>query len=173
MEFKDIKELILLVNATEITDFEMEAGDLRICIRKGQGDTAPIQVSPQDPALAFSDVGPASKGSLGLEAVVAPMVGTFYRAPAQDAPPFVEEGDVVAPGQVLFIIEAMKMMNEIEAEFGGVVEKILVANGEPVEYGQPLCWFGDKGRVGRAQDFGCQQGRNRAADHPRLSGTEY
>lgn len=77
MEFKDIKELILLVNATEITDFEMEAGDLRICIRKGQGDTAPIQVSPQDPALAFSDVGPASKGSLGLEAVVAPMVGTF------------------------------------------------------------------------------------------------
>jgi acetyl-CoA carboxylase biotin carboxyl carrier protein len=138
MEFKDIKELILLVNATEITDFEMEAGDLRICVRKGQGDTAPIQVSPQDPALAFSDVGPASKGSLGLEAVVAPMVGTFYRAPAQDAPPFVEEGDVVAPGQVLFIIEAMKMMNEIEAEFGGVVEKILVANGEPVEYGQPL-----------------------------------
>ena len=74
MEFKDIKELILLVNATEITDFEMEAGDLRICVRKGQGDTAPIQVSPQDPALAFSDVGPASKGSLGLEAVVAPMV---------------------------------------------------------------------------------------------------
>ena len=69
---------------------------------------------------------------------MAPMVGTFYRAPAQDAPPFVEEGDVVAPGQVLFIIEAMKMMNEIEAEFGGVVEKILVANGEPVEYGQPL-----------------------------------
>jgi len=65
-------------------------------------------------------------------------VGTFYRAPGPDAPPFVQEGDVVSPGQVLCIIEAMKMMNEIEAEVGGVVRQILVDSGQPVEYGQAL-----------------------------------
>ncbi len=70
--------------------------------------------------------------------VLAPMVGTFYRAPAPDADPFVRAGDKVAPGQTLFIIEAMKMMNEIEAEVSGVIREILVENGEPVEFGQPL-----------------------------------
>ncbi|MGC7880286.1 acetyl-CoA carboxylase biotin carboxyl carrier protein, partial [Desulforudis sp. 1190] len=70
--------------------------------------------------------------------VVAPMVGTFYRTPAPDAPPFVEKGDVVSEGQVLCIIEAMKLMNEIEADTAGEIIDILAENGQPVEYGQPL-----------------------------------
>ncbi|WP_172958224.1 acetyl-CoA carboxylase biotin carboxyl carrier protein, partial [Thermus scotoductus] len=103
--------------------------------------------APSVPAPA--DLAPAA-GAPGLEAqeakdecagcveVRAPIVGTFYRAPAPDAPPYVEEGDRVEKGQVLCIIEAMKLMNEIESEVSGIVKKILVKNGEPVEYGQPL-----------------------------------
>ncbi|MEO1961117.1 MAG: acetyl-CoA carboxylase biotin carboxyl carrier protein, partial [Paracoccus sp. (in: a-proteobacteria)] len=70
--------------------------------------------------------------------IKSPLVGTFYRAPAPGAPPFVEEGDIVSPGQVLCIIEALKVMNEIESDVRGKVVKILVENGQPVEYGQPL-----------------------------------
>lgn len=123
MEFEQIKELLVLVNSTDLTDFELEKGDLRIRMRKG----GPAAQTPS-----------AEPPSSSLEEVAAPMVGTFYRAPGPDAPPFVQEGDVVSPGQVLCIIEAMKMMNEIEAEVSGVVRQILVDSGQPVEYGQAL-----------------------------------
>lgn len=126
MDFQQIKELILLVNSTGITELELEEGDLRIRIRKSGQAAGPI---PQaEPGV----------GSSHLEEIAAPMVGTFYRAPAPDAPPFVQEGDQVQPGQVLCIIEAMKVLNEIEAEVSGVVKRILAADGEPVEYGQVL-----------------------------------
>ncbi|HPT82949.1 MAG TPA: acetyl-CoA carboxylase biotin carboxyl carrier protein [Limnochordia bacterium] len=127
MDFEQIKELIMLVNSTEITELELAQGGLRIRIRKG--------LQAQDPTAGPF---PGGQDSVGLEAVRAPMVGTFYRSPGPDAPPFVREGDVVVPGQVVCIIEAMKMMNEIETEVGGVVRRILAKDGEPVEYGQML-----------------------------------
>lgn len=123
MDFDQIKELILLVNATELTDLELEAGSVRLRIRKGRVENSPLL--PPQPQVR-------------LEEIRAPMVGTFYRAPAPDAPPYVQEGDIVLPGQVLCVIEAMKLMNEIEAEFRGVVRQVLVENGQPVEYGQVL-----------------------------------
>lgn len=123
MDFEQIKALIQLVDSSGITEFELEGGDLRLRIRKAS--------TPAQPPAA---VPPGAQ----LEPVAAPMVGTFYRSPAPDAPPFVQEGDAVSPGQVLCVIEAMKMMNEIEAELSGVVRQILVADGQPVEYGQVL-----------------------------------
>lgn len=142
MEFSQIKELISLVNSTDITDLEIEDGDVRVRIRKAgpEPKSAPREVTdtaaiPQ-PVSAPPQQAPEARGS--LVEVLAPMVGTFYRAPAPDADPFVRAGDKVAPGQTLFIIEAMKMMNEIEAEVSGVIREILVENGEPVEFGQPL-----------------------------------
>lgn len=150
MEFKQIKELLSLVNSTEIAELEIEDEGFRLCIRK-QGKeriitpaqvvetvvAAPVASQPQ--ALSVDGSAHASKEKdAGLIEVLAPMVGTFYRAPAPDAPPYVQVGDGITEGQVLFIIEAMKMMNEIEAEFNGVIKQILVENGQPVEYGQPL-----------------------------------
>ncbi|NMB00925.1 MAG: acetyl-CoA carboxylase biotin carboxyl carrier protein [Firmicutes bacterium] len=141
MEFEQIKELISLVNSTDITDLEIEDGDFRLRIRQGQvGVSIPAQLTEQQyvtaPPVPVSPA-PVEDGH-GFVEVVAPMVGTFYRAPAPDADPYVQLGEQVSPGQVLFIIEAMKMMNEIESEVKGVVKQILVENGEPVEYGQPL-----------------------------------
>ncbi|HBG01567.1 MAG TPA: acetyl-CoA carboxylase, biotin carboxyl carrier protein [Firmicutes bacterium] len=137
MEFEQIKELISLVHSTDITNVEIEQKDFRLCIRKERPvEKAPV-IQVVQPENAIEPVIPVSSGH-GLVEIVAPMVGTFYRAPAPQEPPFIKSGDSIAPGQVLFIIEAMKMMNEIEAEIKGVVKEILVENGEPVEYGQPL-----------------------------------
>jgi acetyl-CoA carboxylase biotin carboxyl carrier protein len=94
---------------------------------------APAAAAPAPPAPATPEVAPAH-----LVTVEAPMVGTFYRAPAPEAAPFASEGDLVKEGQVLCIIEAMKLMNEIEARVSGRVVKVLVENGQPVEYGQAL-----------------------------------
>lgn len=150
MDFKQIKELISLINATDITDLEIQDGEFSLRLRKREevpspaGPVALPELSsvstPAEPVPGPGAQAPtAPPERLGsLVEVCAPMVGTFYRAPAPDAPPYVEVGDLIAPGQVLFIIEAMKMMNEIEAEIQGVVRQILVENGEPVEYGQPL-----------------------------------
>jgi len=138
MEFQQIKELISLVNASDITDLEIQNQDFRIRIRKEQKEN-PVVVQ----SLAKVDeeqVIPRGEKVVeeGLVAITSPMVGTFYRAPAPDADPFIRVGETITPGQVLYIIEAMKMMNEIESDIGGVVKQILVENGEPVEYGQPL-----------------------------------
>ncbi|MCS6869029.1 acetyl-CoA carboxylase biotin carboxyl carrier protein, partial [Thermus sp.] len=104
---------------------------------------APLPPAPAEAAPPPAPAEPpkrerAEEACAGCVEVKAPIVGTFYRAPAPDAPPYVKEGDRVEKGQVLCIIEAMKLMNEIESEVSGVVKKILVQNGEPVEYGQPL-----------------------------------
>lgn len=139
MEFRQIKELISLVNSTEIAELEIEDEGFRMRIRKEhtQAISQPVQVVETVTAPTTPKEVPWS-GESGLVEVLAPMVGTFYRAPAPDAAPYVQVGDTVLSGQVLFIIEAMKMMNEIESELKGVVKQILVENGEPVEYGQPL-----------------------------------
>lgn len=148
MEFEQIKELISLVNSTDITDLEIEDGHFQIRIakrqpvtvspRQVQEETTPSQMVTSPTTLAVSSTVDSQDGEHGFVEIAAPMVGTFYRAPAPDADPYIQTGDTVTEGQVLFIIEAMKMMNEIECEIKGVVKQILVENGEPVEYGQPL-----------------------------------
>ena len=115
-----------------LAELELESEDLRICARKG-GATAP----PASAAAATPDPAPAGRGAVAT-VVEAPVVGTFYRAGAPDAAPFVEVGDRVEPGDVLCVIEAMKLMNDIKAEFAGEVVEVLAENGQAVEYGQPL-----------------------------------
>ncbi len=142
MEFLQIKELISLVNSTDITDLEIEDGDFRVRIRKGSTEAKPAPVQAVEtvktPAPTPGAPEPARDARGNLVEVIAPMVGTFYRAPAPDAEAFIRVGEKVTQGQTLFIIEAMKMMNEIESEVSGVVKEILVENGQPVEFGQPL-----------------------------------
>lgn len=157
MNQKELKELIDFLIERDISEFELERGDVKVRIKRGQ-DVHPQVVA--SPAPAFTPV-PASVVPAGqpapppaaqppaaaqpapapeeqLHIVNSPIVGTFYEAPAPGSPPFVKPGDVVQAGQVLCIIEAMKLMNEIEADIGGEVVKRLVANNQPVEYGQPL-----------------------------------
>ena len=141
MEFQQIKEIISLVNSTDITDLEIEDEDFRIRIRKERKEPNPVPRHGVEIVAAQPMVLPPEQiveTKDGLVAISAPMVGTFYRAPAPDAEPFIQVGETITQGQILYIIEAMKMMNEIESEVKGVVKQILVENGEPVEYGQPL-----------------------------------
>lgn len=144
MDFEQIKALIALINTTDVTDVEIEEQEFRLRIRKEPKVTQPIAIQPMETVGATQisssplPVTEATEAREGLIEIVAPMVGTFYRAPAPDADPYVQVGETISQGQVLFIIEAMKMMNEVEAEIKGVVKQILVENGEPVEYGQPL-----------------------------------
>lgn len=144
MDFKQIKELISLINTTEITDLELEQDGFKLRIRKekkvlnlANPVTLP-QIQPTSVMEASSVTSPEPHRDSGLMEFTAPMVGTFYRAPAPDAAPYIQVGDTIEEGQVLFIIEAMKMMNEIVAEGGGVVKEFLVENGQPVEFGQPV-----------------------------------
>ncbi|HAG07255.1 MAG: Acetyl-CoA carboxylase, biotin carboxyl carrier protein [Clostridia bacterium 62_21] len=144
VNLEEIRELIRLLNETDVTEFSLESQGVKISIKKGKVGGAPaLETSPPVPSAATTPpAAPAEpereEHEENLVTVVAPMVGTFYRAPAPDAPPFVEIGDTVHEGQVLCIIEAMKLMNEIEAEVAGEIVDILVENGQPVEYGQPL-----------------------------------
>lgn len=149
---QDIRTLIELVDASTIGEFEFESGDVRLQIKKQGMAVQPVYAAPvvQAPVSApapapvaapaaaaptpAAEAPAAAKGHL----VKSPMVGTFYRAPAPDAPAYVEVGTQVEVGQVLCIIEAMKLMNEIEAEVSGTIKSILVTNGEPVEFGQAL-----------------------------------
>jgi len=160
MNQKEIKELIELLVEHDITDFELERGDVKVHVRRGASAAAVVQVAPTVPvpvgivaspaplAPAASATSPgtpvasapaeAAAADADLFIVKSPIVGTYYEAPSPGTPPFVKVGDAVKEGQVLCIIEAMKLMNEIEAEVSGVLAKILVANGSPVEYGMPL-----------------------------------
>ncbi|MGQ9497863.1 MAG: acetyl-CoA carboxylase biotin carboxyl carrier protein [Desulfotomaculales bacterium] len=145
VNLEEIRELIRLLNETDVAEFSLESQGVKISIKKGKAGGPPApETSPVPPSLPAKTPpsAPAEPEREELEenlvTVVAPMVGTFYRAPAPDAPPYVEIGDTVHEGQVLCIIEAMKLMNEIEAEVAGEIVDILVENGQPVEYGQPL-----------------------------------
>ena len=143
MDIRKLKKLIELVETSGIAELEITEGDESVRISR-HSSTAPAVVAPQAPAAiaeqeAESQAGlpttePASRG----HEITAPMVGIFYAAPSPGADPFVETGSIVAPGDTLCIIEAMKMMNQIEADTAGRVAKILVDNGSPVEYGQAL-----------------------------------
>ncbi len=151
---KDIRELIDLLIEREIAEFEMEKDGLRIRIRCGnvsEATSVPVGLSmasslrpsplPHSAAASPSPApaeSPPSESTEGLHLIKSPIVGTFYSAPAPDAPPFVKLGDVVQVGQVLCVIEAMKLMNEIESEVAGEIGRTYVENGQPVEYGQSL-----------------------------------
>ncbi len=155
MDIKDIKSLIKMVTETDIAEFELESAEEKIRIKRGivpeivhyqapQPVMAVPQAAPQMtpvaatapvPASATPAVAPAAEKG---EPITSPIVGTFYRAPAPDAPPYVEVGQVVEKGQVLCIVEAMKLMNEIEAEYRCKILKICKENAQPVEFGDIL-----------------------------------
>ena len=141
MNLKELKELIALMNEQQLVELELEREGMKVRLRKaGSGGSGGEIVAerivsvPMAPSAAAAE---SVQKPSGLE-IKSPMVGTFYRAPAPEAPPFIEVGQEIEPGQVLCIIEAMKLMNEIKAEVKGRILKIMVENGQPVEFGQVL-----------------------------------
>lgn len=148
MKPSKIRELVRIVEESEIDELEVREWGRSIRIVKNSPRTASVAPGPPPatPAPDSEAAKPAEEPAPPEETeaegtyhrVESPMVGTFYRAPSPEAPPFVEVDDTIRPGQTLCILEAMKLMNELQAEVGGTVRKILVENGEPVEYGQVL-----------------------------------
>lgn len=145
MNIKEIKEMISLMNENSLVELEVEKDGMRVRLKKtsaGQeGYSGPILVQQEKiagPAQKFAADSPIEKVAVKTVEIRAPMVGTFYRAPSPEAPPYVEIGQTIEPGQVICIIEAMKLMNEIKAEIKGKILEILVDNAEPVEFGQPM-----------------------------------
>lgn len=154
MNQKELKELIEFLIEKDIAEFELERGDVKVRIKRA-GESAHVPDSrfyamqsapPPVELVSTSPVAPAAppeptkaaEPAEELHAVRSPIVGTFYEAPSPGAPPFVKPGDTVAVGQVLCIVEAMKLMNEIESDSAGEIVKRLVSNGQPIEYGQEL-----------------------------------
>lgn len=142
-----IKKLFKLVENSEVTDLEIEENGTRIKIAKkvriAQSTAYQIPAGSNDPqkttdAMEKEALVQKEEPSADYHEIKSPIVGTFYRAPAPDADSYVQVGDSVAPGSVLCIVEAMKLMNEIESDVSGKIIKILVENGKPVEYNQPL-----------------------------------
>ena len=154
MDLRKLKKLIDLVQESGIAELEITEGEEKVRIARGGtpsvtplGAPAPV-VAPFPPAAATSSAAAppaaAAEPAPGQEGhtVKSPMVGTFYRAPSPEAKPFVAAGDTVKEGQTICVIEAMKLMNEIECDASGVIKAILVENGQPVEYGQALFIIG-------------------------------
>ena len=153
MNQKELKELIEFLIEKDIAEFELERGDVKVRIKRA-GNQAHVDVPrvyAVPAAVPVADVGTAAAGATGapaapkeaapeeeLHMVKSPIVGTFYEAPSPGAPPFVKAGDTVEVGQVLCIVEAMKLLNEIESDVAGEVVKKLATNGQPIEYGQEL-----------------------------------
>ena len=136
MELEKIIELIHTVSESNLTQFTMEEGNLKISMKTDK--QTKVIAAPQAAVPAQENAQQTQEEILDGNVVKSPLVGTFYNAPSPDAEPYVKEGDTVKKGQVLAIVEAMKLMNEIESEFDGTVEKVLVSNEDVVEYGQPL-----------------------------------
>ena len=141
--FKLIEEMLQLMESRGLVELELEHQGMRIRLKKAGAAPGPQVVEyvaglPQPHAQPPQAAKPVEEAAGRRVVVKSPMVGTFYRAPAPDAPPFVEVGQEVDVGQVLCIIEAMKLMNEIKCEVAGRVVEILAENGDPVEFGQPL-----------------------------------
>lgn len=159
MNQKELKELIEFLIEKDIAEFELERGDVKVKIKRAGAHTV-VYASPEmhrpmagsipepsqsssaaSPALSSSTAVPASAEAApaeDLHVVKSPIVGTFYEAPSPGAPPFVKVGDTVEVGQVLCIVEAMKLLNEIESDVAGEIVKKLGSNGQPIEYGQEL-----------------------------------
>jgi acetyl-CoA carboxylase biotin carboxyl carrier protein len=152
MNQKELKELIEFLKEQDIAEFELERGDVKVRIKRGV-PSAPVETryvavppaaTPMAELVSTPPQQPAAKEPVapvveeGLHQVRSPIVGTFYESPSPGAPPFVKAGDIVEAGQVLCIVEAMKLMNEIESDVAGEIVKRLVNNGQPIEYGQEL-----------------------------------
>lgn len=156
MKIEQVLELVKAVSDSDLTEFKYEESGVKLSLKKASDRIVQVQapaapVMPAAPEMTVSaqttpaEEGAGNTGDLESEEKVpegnivkSPLVGTFYAAPAEDAEAFVKVGDGVEKGQVLAIVEAMKLMNEIESDFAGTVTEILVENGQPVEYGQPL-----------------------------------
>ena len=146
MDLRKLKKLIDLVQESGIAELEITEGEEKVKIVKGgvvsvsqaPAAAAPASAAPASPVPAAPAPAPQPDAGQEGHVVKAPMVGTFYRSPSPDAKAFVEVGQSIKEGQTICIIEAMKLMNEIESDASGVVKAILVENGQPVEYGQPL-----------------------------------
>jgi acetyl-CoA carboxylase biotin carboxyl carrier protein len=149
IDLEQVRAVIRLAEETGVADLEVETPALKIRVRRYPGHQPHDEVTRivPWPAEATDSPGAAPVASAPTRApgnddhlvpIIAPMVGTFYRSPSPEAPPFVKEGDLVDTGQVVCIIEAMKLFNEIQAEARGRVARVLVENAAPVEYGQPL-----------------------------------
>lgn len=143
MNLKEIKEMIALMNENNLTELEIEKDGLKVRLKKtvkGIEEDRVEKVSPAPPRIlpqpAAEEVVPVI--SAHMTEIKSPMVGTFYRSPSPDAPPFIEVGQDIEAGQVICIIEAMKLMNEIKSEVKGKVREILVESAEPIEFGQVL-----------------------------------
>ena len=158
MDIKYLKSLVKLLDESNLNELEIEEEGGRIYLSKsGQGEFVshqPVMMAPQaqvpaaapapsqtTPVAAPSPADDASQASNSFHEITSPIVGTFYKAPSPESPDFVNVGDRIEPGQTLCIVEAMKVMNEIESDVSGVVEKILIDNGNPVEYGEPMFWI--------------------------------
>ncbi len=138
-DLRVLKSLIRLMRANELEELEVADGDRRVRLRRRADDAAPRpRRSPAPPSAKASQSQPAADDTAGLLPITSPMVGTFYRAPAPGAEAYVREGDLVQKGKVVCIIEAMKLMNEIESDVAGRIARILVENGHAVEFGQTL-----------------------------------
>ncbi len=154
VNFQELRELLSAIAQTDITEFKLKSDEFELTVKKGTvvsgmeiGVTPPVSVVPAPPVannvVTSQTTSPEVTSPSNAEKqkwleITSPMVGTFYRAPAPDEPPFVEVGERITSGQTVCIIEAMKLMNELEAEVSGQIVEILVQNGEPVEFGQVL-----------------------------------
>ncbi|MBW4440040.1 MAG: acetyl-CoA carboxylase biotin carboxyl carrier protein [Plectolyngbya sp. WJT66-NPBG17] len=147
LDLTELRELLTALNQTDISELTLKSSDFELTVRRGSrveiAPIAPVPVStstiapPLEPTKPETPIA-APVNERKLADVVSPIVGTFYRSPSPDELPFADVGSRIQKGQVVCIIEAMKVMNEIEAEVSGEIVEVLVQNGEPVEYGQPL-----------------------------------
>jgi acetyl-CoA carboxylase biotin carboxyl carrier protein len=142
-DVKRIRQLVDLMNEAELTEIDLRKADVRIRLRKGGEPiitTEVVRPSAAAPAAAPAGAAPAAApaADANLVLIKSPMIGTFYASANPETPPFVKVGDHIGPTSTVCIIEAMKVFNEIPAETSGLVVSVLVANGEPVEFGQPL-----------------------------------
>jgi len=155
LDLNELKELLWILEEKDIAEFELEESGKKLRIRKAaasqnhapsgpapglasQTPPVPLMAAPRTPAQASVQAPAATPEDPGLAVVKSPIVGTFYRSPDPNSPAFVNVGDTVKVGQVLCIIEAMKLMNEIEAELAGEIVRIHPENGQPIQYGEPL-----------------------------------
>lgn len=148
MDLKAIKQVVEMMKRSEISEFEIEEKDFKLRLSRKNGDTqiiqaaAPVAAAPIAAAAPAAPAAPATAAApaeeQGVSVVKSPMVGTFYTAASPDSPVFTKVGAKVSADSIVCIIEAMKVMNEIQAELSGTITEVLVENGEAVEYGQPL-----------------------------------
>ncbi len=146
MDFKEIKELIRVFDKSELNKLKVKEGEFEVAMQKGfEGGTvvttsavaAPVAAAPVAAPVVASEAAPVATAPAG-DTINSPMVGTYYASPSPEAPSFVKVGDTVKKGQTLCILEAMKIMNEVEAEFDCKIVDMLVTDGDPVEYDMPI-----------------------------------